>query len=272
MKIEEVIKNGIFLLKEVCEKPRLESEMLLSSILNVERIFLHMNANQELDEVSLEIFNRSVKKRATHYPLEYIIGKASFYSEEFFVEEGVLIPRPETEILVDLARKKIEEGNIKTVAEVGVGSGIVSIMLATMFENVQFIGSDINPKAIALAQKNAKKFGVADRIDFRESSKLDRVEEDIDLLLSNPPYIEDSYVLPENVQYEPKEALFGGRVGDEFVKSLIDLKEERNIQYFICEFGYDQKKFILDYCEKKGYKTPKFYQDLSNLDRGFSIE
>jgi len=215
-----------------------------------------------------------VKKRATDYPIAYIINKASFYGENFIVKEGVLIPRPETELLVENAVEILKNKKDKVkVLEIGTGSGIISVMLAMLIENIEIIAVDINEKALELAKQNAVKHHVEHKIDFRLSNLYQNVnEDDIFMTISNPPYIANDYKLPSNVKYEPSNALFGGNIGDELLKGIIEETANRNIEFLLCEMGYDQKKPLEDYFKEFNIKSSSFYKDYEKFDRGFTLQ
>ncbi len=272
MTIKEIVRKYTNQLKLVTHIPAKEVEILIMHLLDKNAIWLHLNYNQEFSkEKELEVL---VKKRATNYPLEYIINKASFYGEMFIVKEGVLIPRPETEILVENAveiLKDIKEP-IK-VLEIGTGSGIISVMLAMLIENIKIIAVDINEKALTLAKENAIKHNVQDKIEFRLSNLYENVnEDDIFLTISNPPYIADDYKLPQNVKFEPSNALFGGLVGDELLKDIIKQTNEKKIPYLLCEMGYDQKTPLENYFKEFEVESYSFYKDYESFDRGFTLK
>ncbi|WP_026804408.1 peptide chain release factor N(5)-glutamine methyltransferase [Aliarcobacter lanthieri] len=272
MTIKDCVKKFSSELKLITHIPAKEIEILIMYLLEKNSIWLHLNYNSEFEkERELE---KLVKKRATNYPLEYIIGKASFYGEQFIVEDGVLIPRPETEILVDKAKEILEnESKSIKILEIGTGSGIISIMLALLIKNIEIIAVDINPKALELAKKNAEKFGVIEKIDFRLSNLYENVhEDDIFMVISNPPYIANDYKLPYNVKFEPSNALFGGVIGDELLKSIIKNSSNRKIQYLLCEMGYDQKNSLEEYFKEFNVEFHSFYKDYESFDRGFTLK
>ncbi|MCF6173486.1 MAG: peptide chain release factor N(5)-glutamine methyltransferase, partial [Campylobacteraceae bacterium] len=210
------------------------------------------------------------KKREEFYPLEYILKKTSFYSREFYTDERVLIPRPETEILIDKVVYIAENLDDLTIAEVGTGSGIISVMLAILLPNTKIIATDISADALEVAKINAKKYDVNERIKFVKSDLLDGVSEKIDIIVSNPPYIKKYEKLEKNLSYEPNIALFGGVKGDEILKKIIDESIKRKVRYLACEMGYDQREKITNYLSSYGLKA-RFYQDLSQIDRGFVV-
>lgn len=272
MTIKETVKKYTNELKYVTHIPAKEVEILMMHLLEKNTIWLHLNYNSEFSkEKELE---KLIKKRATNYPLEYIINKASFYGEMFNVKEGVLIPRPETEILVENAVEilKDKKEEIK-VLEIGTGSGIISVMLAMLVENIKIIAVDINEKALELARENAIKHNVQDKIEFRLSNLYENVNEnDIFLTISNPPYIANDYKLPENVKYEPSNALFGGAIGDELLKDIIKQTNDKKIPYLLCEMGFDQKTPLENYFKEFLVESYSFYKDYENFDRGFTLK
>lgn len=247
-----------------------EAQLLLMEYLKVDELWLITNQNTEIEYSStLELW---VERRSVNEPFEYIVNKVSFYSEEFYIAEGALIPRPETEVLLDEILENIDDVNaVIHFVEVGVGSGIISIMLARKLKNARFIAVDISRDALEIAQINIKKFGLEERIELREGSLLEPIIEKIDYLVSNPPYIENGISLEKNLDYEPQNALFGGVVGDEIIKKLLDEVLRRDIKFFSCEMGYDQKDKITDYLKNIQNKQLNFYKDLSGFDRGFTI-
>lgn len=247
-----------------------EAQLLLMYHLGVDELWLLTHQEDEVKES--ERLLEWVGRRAKNEPLEYITQRVSFYSEEFFIAKGALIPRPETELLVDEVLKNSEDKNAPlTVVEVGVGSGIISIMLAKFLPNARFIAVDISKDALVIAQKNIDKFGLSHRIELREGSLLEPITEHIDYLVSNPPYIANAAPLESNLSYEPQNALFGGEEGDEIIKELLDELLKREINFFSCEMGYDQKDKIRNYLKKTPIKSLSFYKDYSDFDRGFTL-
>jgi release factor glutamine methyltransferase len=144
-------------------------------------------------------------------------------------------------------------------------------MLAKTFPNAKIIAVDISESALNIAKINIEKFSLQDRIELRLGSLLKPVNEHIDYLVSNPPYIANDFKLESNLSYEPQNALFGGEVGDEIIKELLDEVLIRNINFFSCEIGYDQQDRIRNYLNKKQLKKLEFYKDFSGFDRGFTL-
>jgi release factor glutamine methyltransferase len=258
-------------LSESCERPQFEAELFLAYHLKKERTYLLIHENESVED--MEAYKKLIQRRAANEPYEYIVGSASFYDIHLEVEEGVLIPRPETEILIDLVSKIIEKEKITRIAEIGVGSGAISIVLARKFPELRVIATDICDTPLKVAGKNIAAFGLTGQIELRKSNLIDNVPETIELVVSNPPYIAEDCVLESNVvDYEPKEALFGGKVGDELLKQIILDVKARGIKWLACEMGYDQKEPISEFVNEVGVESIEFYKDLAGFDRGFVIQ
>ncbi|HID19137.1 TPA: peptide chain release factor N(5)-glutamine methyltransferase [Candidatus Bathyarchaeota archaeon] len=269
------IKEGLNWAKEQlinsCERPQFEAELLLSYYLKQDRMYLITHESGLIENI--ENFQALIQRRAANEPYEYIVGSASFYDIHLEVEEGVLIPRSETEILIDLVAKTIEKENITRIAEIGVGSGAISVILARKFPELRIIATDICDMPLKVAGKNIDTFDLNRQVELRKSNLIDEVSETLELVVSNPPYIAEDFLLESNVvDYEPKEALFGGRVGDELIKQIIMDVKSRGIKYLACEMGYDQKEPLQEFVNEIGVKSIQFYKDLAGLDRGFVIE
>ncbi|RXJ98339.1 protein-(glutamine-N5) methyltransferase, release factor-specific [Arcobacter sp. CECT 8986] len=271
MTIKECVKKYSSLLKNITHIPNKEVEILILHILQKNVIWLHLNYNEEFNkEKELE---KLVKKRATDYPLEYLTNKASFYGEIFEVATNVLIPRPETELLVEQAVEILKDIPNPKVIEIGTGSGIISVMLAKLIKDIKIIAVDINDDALTLASKNAKRHKVEDKITFIKSDLYENVDdEEFIMTISNPPYIANNYKLPKNVEFEPRNALFGGEIGDELLKAIIEQTYKKDIPYLLCEMGYDQKRPLEEYFKKFNIENYNFYEDYSKFDRGFIIK
>ena len=262
MRIDEALQEAVKMLRDVA-RPRLEAEILLAHTLEKDRIYLHAHPEEM---VKAEPFFALVQRRAAGEPVEYLTGRVSFFGEEFFIEPGVLIPRPETEILVEKVAKELQ--GTEHVAEIGTGSGVIAIMLKKLLPNLKIVATDFNPKAIEVAKKNATKHAV--HVDFRLASYLDGITEPIDVIVSNPPYIKRGYELPKSVRYEPESALFGGEEGDEVLRRIVDIFIHSPAKLLACEMGYDQRASMREYMRSLGLE-PIFYKDLAGLDRGFIV-
>ena len=248
---------------------------MLLFILDKNTIWLHLNINENCVKDVENKLKKLVQKRSTDYPLEYITSRVSFYGELFNITDGVLIPRPETELLIERAEVILKDIENPKIIEIGTGSGIISVMLAILIPNITVTAVDINPKALELAKQNAIKHNVEDKITFLKSNLYEKIDSELvfDMCISNPPYIANKFKLPKNVKYEPSNALFGGDIGDELLKNIIVQTNERDIPRLLCEMGYDQKKPLKTFIDQeiKKYKKLEFYQDYDKLDRGFEL-
>lgn len=273
MTINDALKAASSQIAPACEisgaNPARVAKTLLMRHLGVKIEWIFLNLNRELDNA--DDYFALASRFANHEPLEYITGEAGFYGLTFNAKKGVLIPRPETEILVEKSLEILS--NLPTqngpplVAEIGTGSGIISICLA-LNSNAKIIASDISDEALNLARENAAKFGVEDKIEFVKCSYLDQIYGRFDLLVSNPPYIARDYGLDKFVLNEPHEALFGGAKGDEILKNIVLIARNRGVKYLACEMGYDQRESMRNALKFNGFEA-EFYKDLAGFDRGF---
>jgi len=275
MRSEYLVRETLRDISEILNPhiPRASREAQLLLMHHLQKDELWLISNQQTEVTDVDALYEMVHRRVKNEPLEYITNSVSFYSQEFFIDKGALIPRPETELLIDEVIKHYPDldADIRFV-EVGVGSGIISIILAQHFKNAKFIAVDISQDAINIARENLKRFSLEDRVELRLGSLLNEVSEDIDYLISNPPYIADNAKLESNLSYEPQNALFGGEVGDEIIKKLLDEALKREINFFTCEIGYDQKDKIRNYLKNTSFKGLEFYKDYSKFDRGFTLK
>ncbi len=267
--IKEALKEARVVLKDISDIPQKEAIILLKYLLKVDESYLFLHENDEFKEY--QKFKTLVGRRADGEPVEYITKKVSFYSREFFIDKGALIPRPETELLVDEVMKNVKKFQPRqlSIAEIGAGSGIISIMLALFLPNAKIIATDISKDALKLAESNKKKYGLEGRIKLYHTSYLEGIKEDIDIIVSNPPYVANDFKIDKPLEHEPREAIFGGTRGDEILKHIIDLTCDKNIKLLACEMGYDQRESIGNYLKNRGFEDFYFYKDLAGLDRGF---
>jgi len=218
---EHFRKHGI-------DSPRLEAEMLLAHVLGVPRIQLYVRFEQPLKQDEVDRFRELVKRRGRHEPVQYILGRREFWSLDLAVERGVLIPRPDTEVLVEEALAWLEERKLEApaIAEVGVGSGAIAISLLSEVAGARVVAGDIAETPIAVARRNAEAHGVAERLTLVLGDGLTALSTHgpFDLVVSNPPYIreEDLRRLPPHIKnWEPPEALVSGADGLDCIREII---------------------------------------------------
>lgn len=269
--VKDILQEATKLLSPTIPRAAREAQLLLMADLSVDELWLITNQKRVIK--ASDRYLEWLQRRSENEPLEYLTQSVSFYSETFFIKEGALIPRPETELLIDEVIKNLPNRESSySFAEVGVGSGIISIMLALHYPNARFIAVDISEDALAIARVNIAKFSLVDRVELRLGSLLEPISEDIDYLVSNPPYIAEDAPLESNLSYEPQNALFGGKIGDEIIQKLLDEALRRKIKFFSCEMGYDQQDKIRRYLKDRNFQTLEFYKDLSDFDRGFTLK
>lgn len=230
--IKELLKvTSTFLKEKEIESPRLTSELLLSHQLNLDRVGLYLNFDRPVIETELSGYRSLIKRRLLREPVQYIRGLQEFWSLDLMVDRRVLIPRPETELLVELAIEKLRtfasEGRPNLVLDMATGCGAVAISLAKELQDTQIWATDISGSALELAHDNAKRHGVLERIQFSEGDLWDPLRDQgitFDIILSNPPYIcsEEFDGLPPEVRnYEPRLALDGGEGGMYYIERII---------------------------------------------------
>ena len=272
MKIKEAIEQGVKRLREAGIKtPVTDTHLILSKVLNIPRWKLITEKDKYLSTEEKRKFFSLIEKRAERYPLGYILGEKEFFNIKLKIEEGVLIPRPETELLVEEVLKRIPE-NKKTIGlEIGIGSGAISIALLKNRPNLIMYGVDISEKALQLSALNAKINNVLDRFIIIKSNLFENIPDiKFDFIVSNPPYIaqEEYETLEEEVKKEPIEALIAGKEGTEFYERIINqgidyLKEKG---FFAFEIGYRQGEYVKNLLEKKGFKV-SIIKDYQGHDR-----
>ncbi len=203
--------------------PRLDAEVLLSHILQTDRIYLYVHFDQPLHQEELLKFRQAVKERALRRPVAYITGSKDFMGLSFQVSPAVLIPRPDTEILVESAQKCLADCPQPRLADIGTGSGAIIISLLHLLPDASGVAVDISAAALAVAKQNAACHQVTERLEFYQGNMTQPLTGTFDAILSNPPYIPDEVVatLELEVQQEPVGALKGGRDGLDFYRQLL---------------------------------------------------
>ncbi|HVP11193.1 MAG TPA: peptide chain release factor N(5)-glutamine methyltransferase [Phycisphaerae bacterium] len=234
------------------DEPRLAAELLLAHALGCKRIELYTRYNQVATAEQRAAFREMVIAAAEHKPIAYLIGHREFYSLDFIVTPDVLIPRPETELLVELALAWCQEhpADRFTLLDIGTGSGCIAITIAKRQPGIAAMATDISPAALAVAARNGERHGVADRVRFLEADLLSLPPDTVppggfDIIVSNPPYIaeRDREALPQNVRdYEPGQALLAGEDGLDIYRRLSPEAAPflRPGGTLILEVGFDQ--------------------------------
>ena len=261
---ELLIENGI-------DDVALEAEVLLRHTLGIDRAQFFSNLDIELDIEKKKAFTELIARRVKGEPSAYITGHREFYGLDFDVNHTVLIPRPETELLVEKAIKLANNYNINSIADVGTGCGTLAVTLALHLPQVKVYAIDILPATLEVATANCKKHGVLDRVIILHGDMLSPVPESIDLIVANLPYVKDSE-LSDNVplSYEPLAALQGGIDGLDKIKQLFreSSKKLKPDGYVLAEIGREQRTPIADFIITEFSEAHfEMHKDLSGIER-----
>jgi release factor glutamine methyltransferase len=225
--LELTRKAAAVLAERAFENPRLEAELLLAGVLGVKRLDLYLQHDRPVAPAELERFRACVRRRLRHEPVQYILGRAAFRKLELHVDQRVLIPRPETEVLVGAVLDWCAAaGTAGSVLDIGTGSGAIALSLAQEGGFRRIVASDVSADALDVARANAARLGLADRIEFRHGPLFDALpaDERFDVIVSNPPYVADherDALMPEVRDHEPAGALFAGADGLAVIEALV---------------------------------------------------
>lgn len=256
-----------------------EAEIILCHLLLTERLQMYLEGANKITPEILAKFEAIVTKRETRYPLQFILGEQYFYGRRFFVNESVMIPTPETELLCENAVRYLNliDTDAPAVLDVGTGAGVIAVTVALEAPQVRMTALDISADALEVARKNASDLGASD-ITFRESDLFSALDagERFDLVLSNPPYIADGEYdgLPPEVKADPRIALTSGERGLDIIKRLI-AEAPKHLKpggKFMFEIGYDQAEWIAEIVEAdERYRSHVLQKDLNDIDRLFIL-
>jgi release factor glutamine methyltransferase len=255
------------------ESPQLDAEVLLAHSLGLSRGQLHAQTNRELDAKAEETFKSLVDRRLRHEPVAYITGHKEFFALDLEVDRRVLIPRPETETLVEVALTVARQEGLSLLAEVGVGSGAVAIALAVNLPGAQIYAIDSSPDALAVAEENCRRHGVLDRVSLLCGDLLEPLPEPVGLIVANLPYVSEEELkslAPDITQYEPLGALDGGADGLDHIRRLLSQARPRLVPPgIIClETGATQAAAVNDAARQEfPDATVALVRDLAGLDR-----
>ena len=252
--------------------PKLDSEILLSKIIKKNRKYLILNSHEKLKKENIKSFDYLVKRRKKGEPIAYLINKKEFWKQNFYINQSVLIPRPDTEILVEETLKLFNVNSKLNMLDIGTGSGCILLSILKERRNFFGIGIDISKKAINVARFNAKMHQLSNRVKFYNSDVDKFLIGKYDLVVSNPPYIkrQDLKYLEVDIKgFEPKLALDGGKDGCSKITKVISKTSsllKRNGR-FILEIGFGQKNRILNILKKNNFFINKVLKDYGKNDR-----
>ena len=267
-----VQKAQLFLKEKNIKNPVLDSQILMSEAIKKEKEFIILNFDKEISNKSLEYFNQLIHQRATGEPIAYLVKKKYFWKYQFTVNRDVLIPRPDTEVLIEEVLKLTKNKDRLNLLDVGVGSGCILISILKDKKNFYGTGIDISKKSLDTCKINGENLGVINRLKLFKSDIDNFHFRKYDLIISNPPYIEKSklkYLEKDVIGFEPKQALDGGIEGLSEISKVINRSSEliKKNGFLILEIGFNQKWKVKKILENKGFYIKKIVRDLSNNDR-----
>ncbi len=273
MTVLEVLQSttGYFQKRNI-DSPRLNAEHLLGHVLGRRRMELYLDFERRLRESELVPLRELVKRRGSGEPLQHLLGTVEFCGRSFHCDKRALVPRPETEQLVELLISHFKpETAYSRMVDVGTGSGVIALTLAAEFPKAEIVGADISEDALMLARENAERLGLVDRIRFLRSNLLESVEPDFDMIAANLPYIstEDRQNLSREVLHDPEVALFAGARGDELLRQLIAQAPSwlRPGGMLAMEIGIGQSETLVAVLTEKNYRDIWPEKDYSGVIR-----
>lgn len=271
MTVLEVLQaTTVYFKKHNVENARLNAEHLLARVLRRKRIELYLEFERELTETELAPLRDLVKRRSEGEPLQHLLGTVEFCGLTFLCDNRAMIPRRETEQLVELVQSAIRNPR-SAILDVGTGSGVIALSLAAEFPEAKILAVDISDDALALAQENAARLNLSARVRFLKSDLLENVERAFDLIVANLPYIstQDRHTLSPEVLHDPEIGLFAGVRGDELVRELIDQAPSR-LQpggMLALEIGLGQGEELLSALAEKNYRDICSKDDYNGVTR-----
>ena len=273
MNISLAIKQSTKFLKDnFIPNPELDSEILMAKIIQKDRKYVLLNSNESLTISDLNKFYNLIKKRSLHNPVAYLIKKKFFWNSEFFVTKDTLIPRPDTELIVENILSLTKHKNKIKILDIGIGSGCILLSILKERENFYGTGVDISKKCLNISRINAVNLKVYNRLKLYKSD-VDKFNlGKYDLIVSNPPYIKKckiKYLEKGVAKFEPRLALNGGLDGLSEIRKVIKKSSEliKKNGKFILEIGFDQKNKVIDLLNKEGFYINSAQRDLADNDR-----
>ena len=273
MTLESAIKSGYQKLrKNNIKSALLDSEILLSKAINKSREYLILNSNQDMNEKEYNFFAKMIKQRSQGKPIAYLVGKKNFWKYEFNINEKVLIPRPDTEVIIEQVLKIYKKKNKINFLDIGVGSGCILLSILKEKKDFNAIGIDVSRHALKVCKINANKLKVKNRVKLFKSDIDKFFKGKYDLIISNPPYIKNldlKYLEKDVSRFEPRQALDGGIDGISEIRKVIK-KSSELIKYggkLILEIAFNQKQEVIKLLKKNGFYINSVVKDLGKNDR-----
>jgi release factor glutamine methyltransferase len=273
MTVLEVLQSTtVYFNKRKIDNPRLSAEHLLAHVLGRTRMELYLEFERKVLESELAPLRDLVRRRGEGEPLQHLLGTVEFCGQTFLCDKRAMVPRPETEQLVESLEAEVRgQKSEVSIIDVGTGSGVIALSLAKKFSNAQIVATDVSDEAIALAQENAARLNLSERVQFLKSDLLADVEGTFDIVAANLPYIaaQDRHLLSREVLHDPEIALFGGSNGEEMLRALIEQAPSRLKPggLLALEIGLGQADALLELLAQKKYDYISVKSDYSNVSR-----
>ena len=273
MNIESAIKKGQLILRsKKIKTAELDSHILMSKVINKEKPFLIFNSEEKISKKNLNNFNSLINQRGNGKPVAYLIEKKDFWKYEFVVNQDVLIPRPDTEILIEKVLKLTKNKNKLNLLDIGIGSGCILLSILKEKKNFYGTGVDISNKSLNICKINSHKLGLNSRVKLFKSDIDNFNRGKYDLIISNPPYIKKNTLKcleKDIVGFEPIRAVDGGLNGLSEIRKVINKSSEliKKKGFLIIEIGFDQKNNVKKILSEKGFYIKEMVKDLANNDR-----
>jgi len=273
MNIENILNQGVAILKNNnIPNPYLDSEILLSKSINKDKKYIILNSKEILNNKQLDNFNNLIDRRKNGEPIAHLTNKKEFWKDEFYVNKDVLIPRPDTELIIEQILKTYSGQSQLQVLDIGTGSGCILLSIIKERPNFYGTGIDISKKSIKVSKINAKLLNLTNRVKFIHSCVDNFNIGKYDIIVSNPPYIELlslKYLEKDVVNFEPKLALSGGFDGFSKIRQVINKASTliKKNGKFILEIGFNQKNKVKNILKEKGFYINKAIKDYGNNDR-----
>jgi release factor glutamine methyltransferase len=279
LSIERTIQEGAKILQDAAvDEPRREAASLLAHVLGRDRSFLIAHSNDSLPDELSQTFRNLITRRSQGEPLQYITGHREFFKLEFEVSPAVLIPRPETELIVEAALELCKEEPAPIIAEIGTGSGCIAISILHELGDAVAVATDISDAALLMARRNAERHGVHERLTLIRSDCFAAVPNTklFSLIVSNPPYVSDEELehLGPEVRFEPRAALAGGKDGLVVVRRLLNEARPftRSQGHLVFEIGFGQSAAVEQLIDRRVWKLVEIRKDLQGIPRTFVLQ
>ncbi len=273
MNIQTAIMEGAQILKKLSiNSYNLDAEILMSTAIQKDKKYIIFNSQKKLSKKNIDTFKKLIQQRSSGKPMAYILGKKDFWKYEFKITEGVLIPRPDTELIIEEVLKLTKNKSNLKVLDIGTGSGCILLSLLKEKEKFYGTGVDLSKKCIELSKINTFNLGLKNRVKFFKTNIDNFNYGKYDLIISNPPYINTidlKYLEKDVKKFEPKLALNGGYDGISEIRKVVNKSSEliKKNGKFILEIAFDQKSKVLKLLKLKGFYINKILKDLAKNDR-----